>query len=171
MDTRPRSKAKLIDTEEDTDIELEKQEYATHHDDLDDSADTEDDDALEDSDTDGGEVEPSVRPRRPLTTTDYSSLRSLPTSELSPPPPSLLPITDTYPVRRPSIPSTTDGTSTRTSLPPFPPSKVAKERKSYNIIRLHDNIMQDVTLGVFIAYRAYLYRQTGAKERNADTTL
>jgi len=130
MDTRARSKAKLINTEVETDIELEEQEYATYQDDLIGSEDTEDDGEMEDHATDGGEVEPSVRPRRPLTTTDYITLH--PSSDLSPPPPSPSRITDTYPVRRPSFPSTTDGTSTRTSLPPFPPSKVAKERKSYN---------------------------------------
>jgi len=128
MDTRSRSKAKLIDTEEDTDIELEEQDYATYQDDLEDSGDTSVDGEMEESDTDGGGVEPSVRPHRPPTTTD-STLH--PSADKSPQPPSLSRITDTYPVRRPSFTSTTDGTSTRTSLLPFPPSKVAKERKSY----------------------------------------
>jgi len=39
--------------------------YATHQDDLSGSGDTEDDGEMEDSATDGGEVEPSVRPRHP----------------------------------------------------------------------------------------------------------
>jgi len=130
MDIRSWSKAKSINTEIESDAEVEEQDYATYQDDLGGSADTEDDDEMEDSATDGGEVEPSVRPRRPLTTTDY--ILHHPSSDTSTPPPSLSRITDTYPVRRPSFPSTTDGTSTRTSLPPSPPSKVAKERKSYN---------------------------------------
>jgi len=66
MDTRSRSKAKLIDTEVETDIELEEQEYVTHHqDDLSGSEEIEDDGELEVSATDEGEIEPSVRPRRP----------------------------------------------------------------------------------------------------------
>jgi len=75
---------------------------------------------MEDSATDGGEVEPSVCLRRPHTD------RHSPDSP-TPPSPSL--ITDTYPVQRPSFPSTY-GTSTR-SLPPSPPSKVGKARKYY----------------------------------------
>jgi len=122
MDTRSKSKTKSRDTELETDIELEEQEYVTHQYDLSGSAYTEDDGEMEDSATDGGEVEPSVRPRRPPTDSHPPD---------SPPPPSLFLITDTYPVRRPSFPST-DGTSTR-SLPPSPPSQVGKARKSYMV--------------------------------------
>jgi len=46
--------SKSIDTELETDIELEEQAYVTHQDDLSGSADTEDDGEMEDSATDGG---------------------------------------------------------------------------------------------------------------------
>jgi len=88
MDTRSKSKAKLIDTELEIDAELEDQQYTTHQDDLSGSEDTKDDGELEESATDGGEVKSSVRPRRPHTDSPPDL----------PPPPSLSLITDTFPV-------------------------------------------------------------------------
>jgi len=89
MDTRSKNKTKSIDTELETDAELEEPIYATHQDDFSGSEETEEDGEMEDSATDGGEVEPSVHPRRPHTDSH---------SPDSPPPPSLSLITDTFPV-------------------------------------------------------------------------
>jgi len=117
------SKAKLIDTELETYAELEDQQYITHQDDLSGSGDTEDDGEEEEFATGGGKVEHSVRPRRPHTDSPPDS----------PPPPSLSLITDTFPVRRPSFPST-DGTSTR-RIPLTSPLRVGKRRKSYILFK------------------------------------
>jgi len=92
--------------------------YITHYQyDLSGSEEIEDDGELEESATDEGEVEPSVRPRRP-------------NSHHSPPPPTLSRITDTNPARGPSFPST-DGTSTPSLPLTSSPSQVGKSRKTY----------------------------------------
>jgi len=79
MDTRSKSKTKSIDTELETDAELEEQLYISHlEDDRSGSEDTEEDNEEEESATDGGKVKPSVCPCRHQTDSPPDS----------PPPPS-----------------------------------------------------------------------------------